>query len=72
MLLVDPGQVMNSTTNEGTNTGCHFEDENISNVGSRQSESVARVDPVARGESAAGSESAVESKFFSTVKDLLH
>lgn len=39
MLLVDGGQVMNSTTNEGTNTGCHFEDENISKVGGAEIQS---------------------------------
>ena len=33
VLLVDAGQVMNSTTNEGTNTRCNFGDDNISTVG---------------------------------------
>ena len=33
MLLVDAGHVMNSTTNEGTNTRCNFGDDNISTVG---------------------------------------
>ena len=39
VLLVDGGQVENSTTNEGTNTGCHFEDENISKVGGAEIQS---------------------------------
>ena len=40
MLLVEPGQVMNSTSNEGSNLRPQFGDENLSNVASPSQQGV--------------------------------